>query len=123
MPYADMKRFLVSCAVLATIGMLGACAGPQVSGLPFLDSRTIGEGEVLEIILPLDPEEGTSWSISSFDGALLSPIGTERVERSGRPANLVRFRAEAPGDTELRLRQDRIGKGPVYRSYKVHILK
>jgi hypothetical protein len=122
MIHADLKRLLAPWLVLAAVGLLSACAGPKVSGLPFFDTRTIGEGEVLEIVLPLDPAEGTSWSISSFDGALLSPIGSERVERGGQPAHLVRFRAEAPGETELRLRQNRIGKGPTYRSYKVRIL-
>jgi len=117
------SRSLMALAAAWMLALCGCASGPSVSGFPIFDTRTISEGEVLEITLPSNPEEGTRWTISSFDGAMLSPAGpVEQIERDGNPAYLARFRAQAPGETRLTLRQDRTGQRPVFKTYDVRIL-
>jgi len=94
--------FLAAACVAALI----ACSPnrPKLSGFGLGTSRIVGEGDVLQLRLPLHPRGGRSWRVTKYDSAFIDLVEPpEVVGRGGEGAGemVIRARARRPGQTTI----------------------
>jgi len=131
---------LLLLALLSSVLFMSGCAaGPSIPsdairiGADAHGGRvTLKPGQMLVIDLQRNPTTGFIWQLLAWpDQAVLMPDGTQdfttRTQRRAQDSieeQLLRFIAQQPGETNLRLNYIRVGQGPTAdtRMFQVHVI-
>lgn len=100
--------FTFSWSVLLALSLASVCGcdsnGPKVSGLGFLNSRSVFIDDLVDVEIPYDPALGVEWQLISYDSTYLQLVERPRVipgSRQGEYVVMTRFRARTPGEVEV----------------------
>lgn len=95
---------ILAGALLLSGPALTGCGGPQVSGFPILNSRTVRVGETVEVRLPATAER--QWRMTRYDSVYLAPLGQPELAASTSGQTVTwRFQARIAGETQLEMRE------------------